>query len=135
MNEQNLVKIETRSPEEQFAIRSKGGKNSQKKIKERKEEAKKRESLIAILKEFLFSEVKPNKLKKLLKSTGANDNDYGSALIASTILKGIQKGDMNSLIKLIEVLGESEENVKRETEADKSFNNLIEAIKNVREVK
>lgn len=135
MNEQNLIKINTRPPEEQFALRSKGGKISQKKIKERKEEERKRNSLIEILKGFLFSEVKPKKLKSLLKSTGASKNDYGSALVAATILKGINKGDMNSLVKLIEILGESEENVKRETEADKSFNNLIEAIKNVRETK
>lgn len=135
MNDHNLISLSMRSERERKEIQKKGNEAFKKNLKQKKEEAQKRNSLIEILKGFLFSEAKPKDLKKLLKSTGASENDYGSALVASTILKGIKKGDMNSLVKLIEILGESEENVKRETEADKSFNNLIEAIKNVRETK
>lgn len=135
MNNHNLVSLATRPEHERKEISRKGAIRANEVKKQKKEEAQRKNSLIEILKGFLFSEAKPKDLKKLLKSTGASENDYGSALVAATILKGIKKGDMNSLVKLIEILGESEENVKRETEADKSFNNLIEAIKNVRETK
>jgi hypothetical protein len=135
MNDQNLIPIETRTPAEQFAIRSKGGVNSQKKKKEIKEEEKRKKALIEILKEFLYTDVKPSKIKKLLKSTGANEENYFAALVASTMLNNIKKGEMNSLIKLLEVLGESQANGIVENENTKSFNNLIEAINNVRETK
>ena len=134
-NEQNLIQIQNRTPEERFAITSKGGKTAQANRQRRKKEEAEQKSLIAILRGFLFTDVKPTKLKKMLKETGSDDTNYFAALVAATMLSSIKKGEMSALIKLIEVMGESQANGGEANESSKSFNNLVEAIKNVREVK
>jgi len=134
-NEQNLIQIQNRTPEERFAITSKGGKTAQANRQRRKKEEAEQKSLIAILRGFLFTDVKPTKLKKMLRSTGSDDTNYFAALVAATMLSSIKKGEMSALIKLIEVMGESQANGGDTNETSKSFNNLVEAIKNVREIK
>ena len=133
MNDENLIPLTTRQQRERKKIASKGGKASVKSKKEKKEQEKQRKSLTEILKNVVTSEIKSKSIKKQIKDLGIEGNDYFTALCAFATVKAMKKGDFNAISKIIELTRSSED--ISNSEEDKSFNNLIEAIKNVRKTK
>ncbi len=102
------------------------------KKEERKKKKEQNERLVDILKKLLFSEIKSKKLKEEIKKLGFEGNSYFVAMVATSMIKVLKKGDFNILLKLIEIIDMHNDNGKVEC---KAFNNLIGAIKNVRETK
>lgn len=127
----NLILIHTRSPEEHKRLSSKGGKNSGKAKRKRKEEREERLALKEILKELLYSEIEDEEIKSKLDGFKINfAKNYFSALSASAILKSIYNGDIESIIKIINVLEDKDSSTN-----DNSMDSLIEAVKSVRKYK
>lgn len=130
MNEKNLIDLTTREPREHKKISSKGGKNSVKARHEKKEEEKQQESMTKMFKSVLFSEIKSPEIKSQMEKFGIKGNNYFIAMCATAMLRGIKKGDMNAVAKVFELL-EKSNNSSENPEEEKSFQNLIGAIKDV----
>lgn len=135
MNDHNLKPFHEMSYEEHKKLSSKGGTNRTKAIWKKKEEEAQIKKLKPILLSILNSEVKIQSLKDLLRINGIKENSLFSALSLSVLIKGIKKGDLNTLVKIMEILGETHEKEQTQSDENKSFNNLVEAIKSVRETK
>jgi hypothetical protein len=129
MNNKNLIPASLREARERKKLGAKGGKKSGEARRKNKKHQEEQKALAEILKDFVYTEVKIEELKEILKSFGASDNNYFAALAASALIKSIKKGDINALAKIMELLGESGKDSN--SDDDKSFNSLIEAIKNV----
>lgn len=130
MNEKNLIPLTKRQQREKQKIQSKGGKASAKARLEKKEEEKQQKSLAEILKGVVYSEIKSPEIKSQMEKFGIKGDNYFTAMCAMATLKGIKKGDMNSVSKVFELL-EKNNSSSENPEEEKSFKNLIGAIKDV----
>lgn len=130
MNDGNLINLTTREPREKKKIASKGGRASAQSKKEKKQEEKQQKSLTEILKGVVYSEIKSPEIKKQMEKFGIKGDNYFTAMCAMATLKGIKKGDMNSVSKVFELL-EKNNSSNENPEEEKSFQNLIGAIKDV----
>ena len=133
MNDENLIPLTKRQQREKQKIQSKGGKASVKARQEKKVEAKQKKSYIEILKGVLETPVKSKKIKQKMKDLGIEGDNYFTAMCAFSTVKNLQQGNFNTVAKIIELMSNFGNNT--DSEEDKSFNNLIEAIKNVRKTK
>lgn len=133
MNDENLIDISTRPPREHKRLSRKGAKKSNEVQKEKKKEAKQNKSFIEILKGVLETPVKSKKIKQKMKDLGIEGDNYFTAMCAFSTVKNLQQGNFNTVAKIIELMSSFGNNT--DSEEDKSFNNLIEAIKNVRKTK
>ncbi len=132
----NLLPLNTRSKEKKLEIQKKGGKASVEKRRSNAQKKVEREAMLKLMKDFLYSMVSEGELLQFLEQSGVKDEKnktYAMVLIVSTIKKAIEDGDFDILLKLMELFGEIGE--KSNSEEDKAFNNLIEAVKNVRKSK
>lgn len=100
-NEQNLIPLNQRSPEEQAEIRKKAQKARWEKVRERKTLSQ----LMRLWAERGVSE----KDKQALRNLGLSEEDYNKTLLIAPIIKNISKGDIKSIQLAIELLGEDEE--------------------------
>lgn len=133
MNDENLVPISSRPAREIKKMGKKGAKKSNEVQKEKKKEAKQNKSFIEILKGVLETPVKSKKIKQKMKDLGIEGDNYFTAMCAFSTVKNLQQGNFNTVTKIIELMSNFGNNT--DSEEDKSFNNLIEAIKNVRKTK
>lgn len=133
MNEENLIPFTERTPREHKKLSRKGAKKSNEVQKEKKKEAKQNKSFIEILKGVLETPVKSKKIKQKMKDLGIEGDNYFTAMCAFSTVKNLQQGNFNTVAKIIELMSNFGNNT--DSEKDKSFNNLIEAIKNVRKTK
>lgn len=133
MNDENLVSLATRTQREKKKIAKKGAKRSNEIQRKNKVEAKQKKSYIEILRGVLETPVKSKKIKEKMKELGIEGEDYFTAMCAFSTVKNLKQGNFNTVVKIIELMGNFDSAENREE--DKSFNNLIEAVKNVRETK
>ena len=133
MNDENLIPQNRRTQRERKEISRKGAIKSNEVQKKKKVEAKQKKSYIEILKGVLETPVKSKKIKEKMKELGIEGEDYFTAMCAFSTVKNLKQGNFNTVAKIIELMGNFDSAESREE--DKSFNNLIEAIKNVRETK
>lgn len=130
MNDENLISLTTRQQREKKKIASKGGRASTQSKKEKKQEEKQQKSLAEILKGVVYSEIKSPEIKIQMEKFGIKGDNYFTAMCAMATLKGIKKGDMNSVSKVFELIEKSSDS-NENPEEEKSFQNLIGAIKDV----
>ena len=121
MNSENLVPISSRSARE---IKQMGN----------KEDKRKNQRLVDILRNIISSKVTSKGIKNKLKEFGIDGDDYFTAMCVFAIIKALERGDFNVILKLIELIDRKQDEDNSDTQ-DQSFNNLIEAIKNVRKTK
>lgn len=133
MNDENLIDISTRPPREHKRLSRKGAKKSNEVQKEKKEKEKQKKSYIEILQGVLETPVKSKKIKQKMKDLGIEGDNYFTAMCAFSTVKNLQQGNFNTVAKIIELM--SNFGGTSDSEENKSFNNLIEAIKNVRKTK
>lgn len=133
MNDENLIPLTKRTLREHKEIAKRGAKKANESKKQKKEEAKQKKSYIEILKGVLETPVKSKKIKEKMKELGIEGEDYFTAMCAFSTVKNLKQGNFNTVAKIIELMGNFDSAENREE--DKSFNNLIEAIKNVRKTK
>lgn len=103
-NEQNLIPFSERSEKEQRDIRSKGGKASVKVRREKK-------TVQAILNAYLDQRVRSNpNYAELADALGIKGNQTLKELVtAACIQNTVQKGDVDKLLTICEILGENNE--------------------------
>lgn len=130
MNDENLIPLTKRQQREKRKIQSKGGKTSAKARKQKKQEEQQQKSLTEILKSVVYSEIKSQEIKNQMDKFGIKGDNYFTAMCAMATLKGIKKGDMNSVAKVFELL-EKNNSSSTNPEEEQSFQNLIGAIKYV----
>lgn len=130
MNDENLISLTTRTQREKKKIAKKGVKKSNEVQKQKKQEEKQQKSLAEILKGVVYSEIKSPEIKSQMEKFGIKGDNYFTAMCAMATLKGIKKGDMNSVSKVFELLEKSNSSSEN-PEEEKSFQNLIGAIKDV----
>lgn len=130
MNDENLISLTTRTQREKKKIAKKGVKKSNEVQKQKKQEEKQQKSLAEILKGVVYSEIKSPEIKSQMEKFGIKGDNYFTAMCAMATLKGIKKGDMNSVSKVFELL-EKNNSSNENPEEEKSFKNLIGAIKDV----
>lgn len=128
----NLISFNEMSRERNREISSKGGIMSAISRRKMREERKQDARLVDILRKLLLSEITSKSLKKKIKDLGFEGRSYFVALVTAAIVKSLKKGDFNVIVKLVELIDSSNDGGK---EGCKSFNNLIEAIANVRKIK
>lgn len=130
MNDGNLINISSRPAREIKKMGKKGAKKSNEVQKQKKQEEKQQKSLAEILKGVVYSEIKSPEIKSQMEKFGIKGDNYFTAMCAMATLKGIKKGDMNSVSKVFELLEKSSSS-NENPEEEKSFQNLIGAIKDV----
>lgn len=130
MNDGNLIPASLRQAREIKKMGKKGGRASAQSKKEKKQEEKQQKSLAEILKGVVYSEIKSPEIKSQMEKFGIKGDNYFTAMCAMATLKGIKKGDMNSVSKVFELL-EKNNSSNENPEEEKSFQNLIGAIKDV----
>lgn len=130
MNDGNLIPQNKRTQRERKEISKKGAKKSNEVQKQKKQEEKQQKSLTEILKGVVYSEIKSPEIKIQMEKFGIKGDNYFTAMCAMATLKGIKKGDMNSVSKVFELLEKSSSS-NENPEEEKSFQNLIGAIKDV----
>ena len=130
MNDENLINISSRPAREIKKMGKKGAKKSNEVQKQNKKEEKQQKSLAEILKGVVYSEIKSPEIKSQMEKFGIKGDNYFTAMCAMATLKGIKKGDMNSVSKVFELL-EKNNSSNENPEEEKSFKNLIGAIKDV----
>lgn len=133
MNDENLIPLSKRVQREKEKIQKMGRKANKERILKEKKEAKQNKSFIEILKGVLETPVKSKKIKQKMKDLGIEGDNYFTAMCAFSTVKNLQQGNFNTVAKIIELM--SSFGNSADSEEDKSFNNLIEAIKNVRKTK
>lgn len=113
-----------------------GGKASGKKRREKKEEERKRKTIVETLKDVLYSKVTNKTLLRMLENNGIEgEQNYLLALTTSAILKGVQRGALIDVLKLIEVLeGTATEKIEI-TNMDKTVKDLEDYLALKREKK
>lgn len=130
MNDENLIPFTERTAREIKKMGKKGAKKSNEVQKQKKQEEKQQKSLAEILKGVVYSEIKSPEIKSQMEKFGIKGDNYFTAMCAMATLKGIKKGDMNSVSKVFELLEKSSSS-NENPEEEKSFQNLIGAIKDV----
>ena len=130
MNDGNLIPLSKRGQREKEKIQKMGRKANKEKILKEKQEEKQQKSLAEILKGVVYSEIQSPEIKKQMEKFGIKGDNYFTAMCAMATLKGIKKGDMNSVSKVFELL-EKNNSSSENPEEEKSFQNLIGAIKDV----
>lgn len=101
----NLKPLNKRTKEEQKKIVKKGGIASGAARRKKREEKKIRKSIVDTLKDVLYTDIKNKKLLQMLDKNGINgEHNYLVAMISSAILKGVNRGNLADVLKLIEVL-------------------------------
>ena len=130
MNDENLIPFTERTAREIKKMSKKGAKKSNEVQKQKKQEEKQQKSLAEILKGVVYSEIKSPEIKSQMEKFGIKGDNYFTAMCAMATLKGIKKGDMNSVSKVFELL-EKNNSSNENPEEEKSFKNLIGAIKDV----
>lgn len=100
MNDENLIPITKRSKSEQREIQAKGGRNSGKSRRKRKEF---RETLEAILSQPIPQENK--ELMAQLKRYGIDKGDYSQLLMATLVQKAL-KGDIKAFSMILDITSE-----------------------------
>ena len=130
MNDGNLIPQNKRTQRERKEISKKGAKKSNEVQKQKKQEEKQQKSLAEILKGVVYSEIKSPEIKSQMEKFGIKGDNYFTAMCAMATLKGIKKGDMNSVSKVFELIEKSSDS-NENPEEEKSFQNLIGAIKDV----
>ncbi len=114
----NLIPLTERSPEEARAIRSAGGKAAQDKLRKKRQ-------MSELLSLYSNLPINNKKTERRLKALGFDEEDLTQkALIADAIIKGAQKGNSYLIQIYLDVMGE---NVPSELEKE---NNLLDAIIN-----
>lgn len=126
MNDENLIPLSKRNQREKEKIQKMGAKAAGKSHRKRKEEQQQQKSLAEILRNIVFAEAQTQSSKDLLKVVGSTDTNYFAALTASVMLKGIKKGDVNAMAKIMELL-EKKNDVD---ETKDPLKKLSEALKN-----
>lgn len=100
MNDENLIPITKRSKSEQREIQAKGGRNSGKSRRKRKEF---RETLEAILSQPIPQDNK--ELTTQLKRYGIDKGDYSQLLMATLVQKAL-KGDIKAFSMILDIMSE-----------------------------
>lgn len=100
MNDENLIPITKRSKSEQREIQAKGGRNSGKSRRKRKEF---RETLEAILSQPIPQDNK--ELMAQLKRYGIDKGDYSQLLMATLVQKAL-KGDIKAFSMILDIMSE-----------------------------
>ena len=99
------ITLDMRPVEERKEIARKGAIASNKAQREKKEKLKQRKTIVETLKDVLYSNVTNKKLLKILESSGIKgEQNYLVAMVTAAVLKGVQKGNLMDIMKLIEVL-------------------------------
>lgn len=130
MNDGNLIPQNKRTQRERKEISKKGAKKSNEVQKQKKQEKKQQESAAEILKSVVFSDIKSPEINRQMKKYGIEGDNYFAALCAMALLKGIKKGDIKTVATVCELLEKSSSS-NENPEEEKSFQNLIGAIKDV----
>ena len=123
MNDENLISLATRTQREKKKIAEKGAEESNKVQKHRKK-------LAEAIADIVYSPIKLPKGKRMLAELGIEGDDYLTAMLAAIIAQAIKKGDMKAAAMVIELL-EKTNSSNENPEEEKSFQNLIGAIKDV----
>lgn len=120
-NEKNLIPLNKRTKSEQRKICSNGGKKSGQKRREQK-------TIQNILKNYLDNAVESNEsLKNIAEQAGINGKQSIKELITAVcIINTLEKGDVDKLSKLCELLGE-------ETQYDDNNKDVEETLAVIRE--
>ena len=121
----NLISLGDRTPEEKSAIAKKGAIASSKKRREIKKQKEQRKTIVDTLKDVLYSDVKNKKILQMLDKNGiSGEQNYLVAMIASSVLKGVQHGRLTDVLRLIEVLEGSATEKIEITSMDKTIEEL-----------
>lgn len=128
---ETLVSFDKMSKERHIEISRKGGINAGINYRKRKAKALTYEACVELLKRFLGSPINEMFKSELADICGEDQETYFGALLSSSIITSIKKGDMLSLAKILEIIKEFEE--KNKPGNTKGFESLLEAIKYVRE--
>lgn len=134
MNSENLIPQSMRTQRERKEISRKGAIRSNEVQRKNKEDKRKNQRLVDILRNILSSKVTSKGIKSKLKEFGIDGDDYFTAMCVFAIIKALKRGDFNVILKLIELIDRKQDEDNSDTQ-DQSFNNLIEAIKHVRKTK
>lgn len=101
----NLRPFNVQTVEERKRAARKAGIASGVARRKKKEELKQRKTIVDTLKDVLYTDVKNKKLLQMLDQNGIlGEQNYLVAMIASAILKGVQRGNLADILKLVEVL-------------------------------
>lgn len=101
----NLRPFNIQTVEERKRTARKAGIASGVARRKKKEELKQRKTIVDTLKDVLYTDVKNKKLLQMLDQNGiSGEQNYLVAMIASAILKGVQRGNLADILKLVEVL-------------------------------
>ena len=130
MNDENLINISSRPAREIKKMGKKGAKKSNEVQKQNKQEKEHRKKLAEVFADIGYSEIKPPEIKSMLAELGIEGDDYFTAMFAAAIAQAIKKGDMKSVAMVFELL-EKTNSSNENPEEEKSFQNLIGAIKDV----
>lgn len=130
MNDENLVSLATRTRRERKKIAEKGAKKSNEVQKQNKQEKEHRKKLAEAFADIGYSKIKLPKVKRMLAELGIEGDDYFTAMFAAAIVQSIKKGDMKAVAMVFELL-EKTNSSNENPEEEKSFQNLIGAIKDV----
>lgn len=122
-NEQNLIPLDKRAKSAQREIQSKGGKAKAAKDREKK-------TIQKILNDYLDGGIeKVESFKKLADATGIkSDSSIKELVTAVCILNTLEKGDVTELQKLVNLLGEENENTGVIDKLDAVLNGIDEVM-------
>lgn len=123
MNDENLIPLTERSKKEQREIRSKGGKASQAKQREKKR--------FKELAKMLSELEAPNKAKKQLQSMGIKETDAtNKTLMLIGLMQSIQRdGNVKAFEKWQELIDEKDVSTEQEIAQENAQFDLLKAIK------
>lgn len=114
----NLIPLTERSPEEAHAIRSAGGKAAQDKLRKKRQ-------MSELLSLYSNLPINDKRKEKSLKALGFDEEDLTQkALIADAIVKGAQNGNSYLIQIYLDVMGENAPS------GPEKENNLLDAIIN-----
>lgn len=129
----NCLPFNRMSKEKLREIQKKGSIAGNKKQAEKRKEAKIKETIGEILLRILYSPVKPKTMKKKLTALGldTDSENYYSAMVAQALLNNDDKGNVNDVAKLTELLYKLQHKDDTTNDKNDSIKQLIESIKNV----
>ena len=129
----NCIPISKLPKEQHLEMSRKGGIASNKRKAEKKKEAKIKETIGEILLRILYSPVKPKTMKKKLTALGldTDSENYYSAMVAQALLNNDDKGNVNDVAKLTELLYKLQNKDDTTNDKNDSIKQLIESIKDV----
>lgn len=123
--EENLIPLNKRTKSEQRKIQKKGGIASGIARNKKKKELEERKTIVETLKSVLYTDVTNKKLLKTLDQNGITERkNYLTALVTSSIMRSVKKGNLADLLRLIEMIeGKPTERIEI-TNIDKSVMEL-----------